>query len=121
MNSGYCRFCYLLVWDHGKSSVHSWWRHHRGTFGPAAGNGTGDEDVCVSVFWCLRATVAPTHGSSLGHGQRQVVVRHLDLVLSLQVSHPVSADAIDGHDDITLDQVTLRCLASWSDLSTHTH
>ena len=54
----------------------------------------------------------------LGHGERQVVVGHLDLVLRLQVSHPVGADAIDGDDDITLHQVSLRRLAARSDLST---
>jgi len=57
--------------------------------------------------------------SSLGHGERQVVGSHLDLVLGLQVSHPVGADAVDGHDDVALDQVTQRRLAARSDLSGH--
>lgn len=57
--------------------------------------------------------------SLLAHGEGQVVVGHLDLVLGLQVSHPLRADAIDGDDDVTLDQVTLRRLAARSDLCRH--
>lgn len=41
---------------------------------------------------------------------------HLDLVLGLQVRHPIGADAIDGDDDVALDQVPLRCFATGSDL-----
>lgn len=58
--------------------------------------------------------------SSLGHGERQAVVRHLDLVLGLQVGHPLGADAVDGHDDVALDQVPLRRLAARRDLSQQT-
>lgn len=66
--------------------------------------------MCVCVF-------------SLAHGERQVVVGHLDLVLGLQVSHPLGADAVDGHDDVTLHQVNLRRLTARSDLAerTQTH
>lgn len=56
---------------------------------------------------------------SLGHGERQVVVSHLDLVLGLQVGHPVGAHAVYGDDDVTLHQVTLRRFASRGDLSKH--
>lgn len=45
------------------------------------------------------------------------MVRHLYLVLGLQVGHPLGADAVDGHDDVTLDQVPLRRLAARRDLS----
>lgn len=56
---------------------------------------------------------------SLAHGERQVVVGHLDLVLGLQVSHALGADAVDGHDDVTLHQVTLCRLAARGDLAEH--
>lgn len=59
--------------------------------------------------------------SLLAHGESQVVVGHLDLVLGLQVSHPLGADAVNGHDDITLHQVALRRLAARRDLSKHKH
>ena len=59
------------------------------------------------------------HWFLLGHGESQVVVGHLDLVLGLQVSHPVGADAIDGDDDVTLSQVSQRRLAAGSDLCRH--
>lgn len=57
---------------------------------------------------------------SLAHGQRQVVSGHLDLVLSLQVSHPVCADAIDGDNEVAWDEVNLRGFAARSDLPTNT-
>lgn len=39
-------------------------------------------------------------------GEAQVARAGFDLVLSLQVSHALSADTIDGYDDVTLGQVT---------------
>lgn len=56
------------------------------------------------------------HRFLLGHGECQAVHGHLNLVLGLQVSHPIGADAIDGDDDVALDQVPLRCFATGSDL-----
>lgn len=52
------------------------------------------------------------------HGEGQVEAGRLDLVLGLQVGHAFSADPVDGHDDVTLDQVALLCLTPWSDLWT---
>lgn len=64
-------------------------------------------------------TLSQMNWNVLGHGERQVVIGHLDFVLGFQVSHPLRADAINGNNDITLDQVTLRRFAAWSDLFKH--
>lgn len=77
--------------------------------------------VKVQVERVKREEKLPTGRESLlGHGECQVVIGHLDLVLSLQMSHSLCADAIDGNDDIALDQVALSGLTAWSDLS-NTH
>lgn len=57
---------------------------------------------------------------SLAHGQRKVVSGHLDLVLSLQVCHPICADAIDGNNEVTWHKVNLRGFAARRDLPTNT-
>lgn len=36
------------------------------------------------------------------------------------MSHPVCADAIDGNNEVTWDEINLRCFAAWSDLSQDT-
>lgn len=36
------------------------------------------------------------------------------------MSHPVCADAVDGNNEVTWDEINLRCFAAWSDLSQDT-
>lgn len=49
-------------------------------------------------------------------GETQVVAGRLDLVLGLQMGHGICVDAVDGHHEVTLAELGLGCLASWSDL-----
>lgn len=68
-----------------------------------------------------RLHLAPFQGSTLEpsgrllhHGERQFVGGRLDLVLGLQVRHPLGADPINGRDDVTLGQAAAHCLAARS-------
>jgi len=57
--------------------------------------------VCVCVCVCVCAAV-------LLHGEGQLVVGALDLVLGLQVRHALGAQAVDGRDDVALGQAAPR-------------
>lgn len=61
------------------------------------------------------------HQLLLGHGECQIVVGHLDLVLGIQVGHALRAHAVDGHNDVSLNQVGLRRLAARRDLDKNQH
>ena len=50
----------------------------------------------------------------LVHGEHQFAGGFLDLVLGLQVRHPIGADAVDGGDDVALSQTAPGCLAPCS-------
>lgn len=51
-------------------------------------------------------------GCLLQHGEWQFVGGRLDLVLGLQVCHPLGADPVDGWDDVALGQAPAHCLAA---------
>lgn len=59
-------------------------------------------------LWCKCA------GYLLQHGEWQFVGGTLDLVLGLQVRHPLGADPVDGWDDVALGQAAPHCLAARS-------
>ena len=59
-------------------------------------------------LWCKRA------GYLLQHGEWQFVGGTLDLVLGLQVRHPLGADPVDGWDDVALGQAASHRLAARS-------
>lgn len=73
------------------------------------------------MFSTTSTPPGPFKGSTLGpsghllhHGERQFVRGRLDLVLGLQVRHPLGADPVDGRDDVTLGQAAAHRLAARS-------
>lgn len=77
--------------------------------------------IILRLHHCLPHRPAPPIQTLLAHGEGQVIGGALDLILSFQVGHAICSDAVDGHNDVTLHQVGLCCLAAWSDLHQSSH